>query len=163
VIVDDNERFADVTADLLAKDGFAVVGRAHHSGEALQVIVETHPDLVLIDLYLGNDSGVELIRQIIHRGLAAQTFLLRVSSCAAADLHNVFEASDAHACLTKTDLSGGAIRALLDGARRMTRAHGNGDRAPASAETRPSSAGRGRGAGRPIGTAGGTGVHAARP
>lgn len=124
VIVDDNERFVDVAADLLVRDGFAVVGRAHHSGEALQVIVETRPDLVLIDLYLGEDSGVELVTEIVDLGLAAQTFLLLVSSCAAADLHEIFAASAAHAYLSKADLSGGAIRGLLRGARRKTGAQG---------------------------------------
>lgn len=114
VIVDDNERFAELAAELLGRAGFEVVGQAGQSGDALRVIIETRPDLVLIDLFLGDESGVELVTEITRLGLAARTCLLLISSCEPSDLHAIFELSVAHGYLSKLDLSGELIRELLN-------------------------------------------------
>lgn len=114
VIVDDNERFIDLAAELLTREGFEVVGRAGRRGDALRQIVETRPDIALIDLFLGDESGVELVTEIVRLGLAARTCLLLISSCEPTDLHEIFELSVAHGYLSKLDLSGEVIRELLN-------------------------------------------------
>lgn len=114
VIVDDNERFIDLAAELLTREGFEVVGRAGRRGDALRQIIETRPDLALIDLFLGDESGVELVTEIVRLGLAARTCLLLISSCEPSDLHEIFELSVAHGYLSKLDLSGELIRELLN-------------------------------------------------
>lgn len=113
VIVDDNARFVELAAELLTRDGFEVVGHAGQSGEALRVITETRPDLVLIDLFLGEESGLELVTEIARLGLATRTCLLLVSSYATSDLREMFAVSAAHGYLSKLELSGQLIRELL--------------------------------------------------
>lgn len=113
VIVDDNDRFVDLVTELLVREGFEVVGRADQSGEAMRVIGETRPDLALIDLYLGDENGIELVAEIVRLGLATRTCLLLISTCAASDLHELCELSLAHGYLAKTDLCGRALRELL--------------------------------------------------
>lgn len=120
VIVDDNERFVDLAAELLTREGFEVVGRAGRRGDALRQIIETRPDIALIDLFLGDESGVELVTEIVRLGLAARTRLLLISSCEPTDLHEIFELSVAHGYLSKLDLSGELIRELLNQTRPAT-------------------------------------------
>ncbi|KQX62196.1 two-component system response regulator [Angustibacter sp. Root456] len=44
--------------------GFAVVGEAHQGSDALRAIEEVRPDLVLLDIYLPDMSGVEVLRRL---------------------------------------------------------------------------------------------------
>jgi CheY-like chemotaxis protein len=113
VIIDDNERFVELAAELLVREGFEVVGRAGHSVDALRVIIETRPDIALIDLFLGDENGVELVTEIARLGLATRTRLLLISTCAPSDLREMFAMSAAHGYLSKLELSGELIRELL--------------------------------------------------
>jgi response regulator of citrate/malate metabolism len=65
VIVDDDFRVADVHRGFLERlEGFAVVGIAHTAAEALALIERERPDLVLLDIYLPDRSGIEVLRQL---------------------------------------------------------------------------------------------------
>ncbi len=44
--------------------GFVVVGEAHQGGDALRAVEELAPDLVLLDIYLPDLSGVEVLRRL---------------------------------------------------------------------------------------------------
>jgi response regulator of citrate/malate metabolism len=44
--------------------GFVVVGEAHRGADALRAVEETTPDLVLLDIYLPDMSGVEVLRRL---------------------------------------------------------------------------------------------------
>jgi response regulator of citrate/malate metabolism len=44
--------------------GFSVVGVAGSAAEALSLLKETHPDLLLLDVYLPDRSGIELIAEL---------------------------------------------------------------------------------------------------
>lgn len=127
VIVDDNDGFIDLATRLLAGDGCEVVGRARGSLEALGVIAETHPHVVLVDVRLGDESGVELITEIVRLGLADGIALFLISSCARVDLHEIFTLSLAHGYLPKLELSGHALRGLLNGNGSSTAGTGDGE------------------------------------
>jgi two-component system CitB family response regulator len=43
---------------------FVVVGEAHRGGDALRAVDELKPDLVLLDIYLPDISGVEVLRRL---------------------------------------------------------------------------------------------------
>jgi response regulator of citrate/malate metabolism len=47
--------------------GFTVAGVAHDGAEALRLVDETDPDLVLLDVYLPDMSGLEVLRQLRAR------------------------------------------------------------------------------------------------
>lgn len=67
VVVDDHPVFRIGMSALLGSlDAIEVVGRAADAAEALRLVAETHPDVVLMDLDLGRDSGVEATRDIVR-------------------------------------------------------------------------------------------------
>ncbi|MFD7297129.1 response regulator [Streptomyces sp. NPDC059897] len=69
LVVDDDTRVADVNAAYVAKvPGFRVAATAHNAAEALARIEELHVDLVLLDHYLPDQTGLALARTVRERG-----------------------------------------------------------------------------------------------
>jgi response regulator of citrate/malate metabolism len=65
LIVEDDFRVARVHADFCEKvSGFSVVGVAPTAGEALKAVAELEPDIVLLDLYLPDAHGLDLLRRL---------------------------------------------------------------------------------------------------
>ena len=60
LIVDDNASFREEMRGLLAEQGLDVVGGAGSAAEAFRKIAELGPDVALIDIDLGEESGLEL-------------------------------------------------------------------------------------------------------
>jgi CheY-like chemotaxis protein len=60
LIVDDNPLFLEAARDLLEREGQHVVGVAATSAEALQRAEELRPEVVLVDIMLGSESGSAL-------------------------------------------------------------------------------------------------------
>jgi len=69
LIVDDDFRVAALHRAYVEKiPGFTVVGEAGTGAEALRLLAVTHPDLVLLDIYLPDISGLEVLRTIREGG-----------------------------------------------------------------------------------------------
>jgi response regulator of citrate/malate metabolism len=67
LVVDDDFRVAAVHAGFVEQvPGFAVVGEAHTATEALESIERLRPDLILLDLYLPDGNGLDLIRTLLR-------------------------------------------------------------------------------------------------
>ena len=64
LIVDDSLRFLDADRGLLERQGMTVVGVASTSADALRRTVELRPDVTLVDIDLGGESGLELARRL---------------------------------------------------------------------------------------------------
>jgi Rrf2 family protein len=62
----------------------------------LRLVADVGPDVALIDLFLGQDSGIELILDIVCAGLAEQIYVNLVSTCAEDDLAETFELPPAY-------------------------------------------------------------------
>ena len=62
LLVDDNERFLNLSRDFLESEckGVEVIGMAGSGREALGLIAEMQPDLLIIDLAMPDMSGLEL-------------------------------------------------------------------------------------------------------
>jgi response regulator of citrate/malate metabolism len=65
LIVDDDYMSASVHRSYTERlPGFVVVGEAHTGEEALELVRRTEPDLVLLDIYLPDINGLEVIRRL---------------------------------------------------------------------------------------------------
>jgi DNA-binding NarL/FixJ family response regulator len=65
VIVDDHAAFADMfQVALEGVPDLVCVGSAGTLAEALRVVADTDPNLVVIDLALGEDDGLEVVRRL---------------------------------------------------------------------------------------------------
>ena len=75
LIVDDNASFRQEMGGLLKEQGLEVVGGAASAAEALQQIAELRPDVALIDIDLGRDSGLTLATRLSgdRQGLRSRT------------------------------------------------------------------------------------------
>ncbi|MGI5445929.1 DUF7342 family protein [Streptomyces sp. CA-243310] len=69
LVVDDDMRVARINAAYVAKvPGFRVVAQAHSAAEAL-AFLDTHSvDLILLDHYLPDENGLDLVRRLRQRG-----------------------------------------------------------------------------------------------
>ncbi|HEX7609957.1 MAG TPA: response regulator transcription factor [Solirubrobacteraceae bacterium] len=99
VIVDDHRLFrSGVRAELGPE--VEVVGDAGSVAEALEVIVEQRPDVVLLDVHMPDGGGVEVIRRACAKDAGARFLALSVSD-AAEDVIAVIRAG-ARGYVTKT-------------------------------------------------------------
>ena len=65
LVVDDDYRVADLHCAYVDRvQGFEVAGRAHTGAAALQSVAELRPDLVLLDIYLPDFSGLEVLQRL---------------------------------------------------------------------------------------------------
>lgn len=65
VIVDDHPLVRDgLRARIESQPGWSVVGEAEGSTEALRLVRELSPDLVIVDLSLKSGNGIELLKQL---------------------------------------------------------------------------------------------------
>jgi len=77
VVVDDHAVVRSGLEQLLAgADDIHVVGTAADGAEALTVVRETRPDVVLMDLQMPRVNGVSATRSIIAEGLGADVLVL---------------------------------------------------------------------------------------
>ena len=65
LVVDDDFMVAKVHAAFVTRTpGFEVVGLAHTGASALQAVAALEPDIVLLDLYLPDINGLDLLQQL---------------------------------------------------------------------------------------------------
>jgi CheY-like chemotaxis protein len=115
VIVDDSAAFVDAARRLLEHDGIAVVGVASTSAEALRCVQDLRPDVILVDVNLGEENGFELAEQIHRSGLPTPPPVVMISTDNEQDLAELIATSPAVGFVAKLGLSGGAVRDLLAG------------------------------------------------
>ncbi|WP_030563170.1 response regulator [Streptomyces aureocirculatus] len=112
LVVDDDVRVADVNAAYVEKvPGFRVAGRAHSAAQALRLVEERPVDLVLLDHYLPDETGLAMVRSLRERG--HQTDVIMVT--AARDVATV-QAAMRHGALQYLvkPFSYAGLRAKLD-------------------------------------------------
>jgi CheY-like chemotaxis protein len=116
LIVDDSAEFRDAASAMLERAGISIVGVASNSAEALRIYREMHPDVALVDVDLGAESGFELTEQL-DRVATTPLSVILVSAYAETDLAEMISVSQAVGFLSKSALSPAAIHDLVDGHR----------------------------------------------
>jgi two-component system, NarL family, nitrate/nitrite response regulator NarL len=112
LIVDDSDHFLAAAQGLLEREGLDVVAIASTSAEAVESARELRPDVTLVDIDLGNESGFDLARELTEAADPARVVL--ISAYPEADLRDLIDASPAVGFLSKSRLSARAIHDLLD-------------------------------------------------
>ena len=113
LVVDDQVPFrsaARAVVDRLA--GFEVVGEAESGEDAVTMASQLVPDLVLMDINMGEMDGIEATRHIVAANPAAMVVLL--STYDLSDLPPEARTSGAAAYVPKDDFGGRGIRALWE-------------------------------------------------
>ena len=66
LIVDDTDFYRAVLLDILSKGGYEVVGQAVNGAEAIPLVSELKPDIVILDIIMPLKNGIEVAWEISH-------------------------------------------------------------------------------------------------
>ena len=80
VLVDDHPIYRQGLAKLLRECGVDVVAQAGNGTEALSIVEEAAPDVVVMDLNMPGISGVEVTRKLVERTPASRVLIVSVSA-----------------------------------------------------------------------------------
>jgi DNA-binding NarL/FixJ family response regulator len=108
VIVDDNPSVQSAARSLLERGGLKVVGVCGTSAETIALVAALRPDVTLVDIDLGGESGFELVEQLSP----SPTVLMSIH--AEGDFTDLIEASSALGFLPKARLSAAALEAVVN-------------------------------------------------
>ncbi len=68
LVVDDDYRVAAIHAAFVERvPGYTVTGQAHTAAQALTMALSLHPHLVLMDIYLPDGSGLQVVRTLLDQ------------------------------------------------------------------------------------------------
>jgi CheY-like chemotaxis protein len=111
LLVDDNEAFLETASHLLEREGLTVAGVASSIADALRQAGALRPDLILVDIGLGRESGFTLARLLAGNGQPADVIL--ISTGDEADYAELIAESPAAGFLAKSELSASSIGLIL--------------------------------------------------
>jgi DNA-binding NarL/FixJ family response regulator len=111
LIVDDSAVYLDAARDHLERQGVTVIAIASTGDEALRMAAAHSPDFALVDVDLGDESGLDVARALATSSQPVPVIL--ISAYPEADLQDFLEASRAIGFLPKSALSLKAIDELL--------------------------------------------------
>jgi DNA-binding NarL/FixJ family response regulator len=109
MIVDDNPGVLASAGALLERGGIQVVALATNTAEAVAAFAAHAPDVVLVDIDLGGESGFDLARR-----LDSTARVILISTHAERDFAELIEESPAIGFLSKSALSAPAVECLLN-------------------------------------------------
>jgi two-component system nitrate/nitrite response regulator NarL len=114
LLVDDSPEFIATARRLLEREGLEVVATATTGAEALQKALEISPDVSLVDIDLGGESGFDVVRRL-HEDTNGSSRSILISSHSPEDFADLVAESSATGFVSKSRLSAAAIREVLDG------------------------------------------------
>ena len=113
LVVDDQAPFRLAARAVLRRlDGFEFAGEARSGPEAIELVTELHPALILMDIHMPEMNGIEATRQIVARDPGGAVILC--STHDPKDLPADAAASGAIAYVSKEHLSAATIRDLWE-------------------------------------------------
>ncbi len=112
LLVDDNEAFAESARRVLDPNGVKVTGTASSIADAVLRVRELRPDIVLIDVALGDENGFDLARRLAELN-ARDLAVIMISSGTEDDYADLMAEGTALGFLPKAELSADGIRRLL--------------------------------------------------
>ncbi|KJR46581.1 Transcriptional regulatory protein CitB, DpiA [Desulfosporosinus sp. I2] len=80
LVVDDDFMIARVHAKYIdSQKGYRVMGVSHNFEQSMALVHELQPDLLVLDVYLPDRSGIELLRTIRSQGISCDVILITAS------------------------------------------------------------------------------------
>ena len=113
LMVDDSEQFLQAASMTLGRNGIEVVGTATSGATALAQVAKLRPDVVLVDVGLGDESGFDFVLELVDAFPYLAAGVVLISSRTEDDYGELVEASAALGFITKSELSASAIRELV--------------------------------------------------
>lgn len=113
LIIDDSRCFLAAARSLLERQGMMIVGDASTTAEALHQVELLRPDVILLDIDLGGESGLELAKRLWCEPGQARPAVILISTHGEQDYAELIAASPAVGFLPKAALSAAAIEQLL--------------------------------------------------
>jgi len=113
LIVDDNESFIEVARTFLEQDGLSVVGVAATAEDALRQVEALRTDVILVDIFLGAESGLALAARL--GAMDGEPPVILISTHAEGDVSALISGSGVAGFLPKAELSAEAVRLIVDG------------------------------------------------
>jgi DNA-binding NarL/FixJ family response regulator len=111
LIVDDHAVFRTSARSLLERGGLRVVGEAATGAEALALVAELRPSVVLLDIQLPDCNGFEVAERL--RAMPDPPHVILTSSRDSRDFGSLVARAAARGFVSKSELSAEAVRALL--------------------------------------------------
>ena len=115
LIIDDNLRFLEAASSSLERQGIEVVGVAATGAEALARAEALEPDVALVDIGLGEESGFDLAHRLVEGFPHLRGRVVLISTRGEDDYADMIETSPAIGFISKSHLSARAIGDLLSG------------------------------------------------
>jgi DNA-binding NarL/FixJ family response regulator len=115
LLVDDNPGFLEAARVLLDRQGLDIVGLASTGAEAVRLSQELRPDVALVDIDLGNESGFDLVRLLSEQGGITPSRVILISTHSEDDFADLIGQSPALGFLSKSELSAAAVENLAKG------------------------------------------------
>jgi DNA-binding NarL/FixJ family response regulator len=113
LIVDDSDAFLEAARALLEREGVTVVGVASSTAGALQQVRALQPNVILVDIGLGDESGFDLARLLARDGQGSRAKVILISTRDEADYTELIAESAAAGFLAKSELSARGIGQIL--------------------------------------------------
>ena len=113
LLVDDSDAFLQAASVLLEREGMTVAGVASNSAEALQQARTLRPDVILVDVGLGEESGFDLARLLARGDQGGHAAVIMISARAGTDYADLISESPAAGFLAKSELSAREIERIL--------------------------------------------------
>jgi len=77
LLVEDHPMFREHLGQLINRDlGMSICGEADNIRDAMRLILETKPDIAIVDITLQGSSGLELLKDIKAQGLDLNVLVL---------------------------------------------------------------------------------------
>lgn len=111
LIVDDSEIYAEAVAGMLARQDIVITGIASTSAEAIRHVGVLAPDVALVDVALGEESGFALARLL--NAVPRPITVILMSAYLAEEFADAIKDDPATSYLHKSSISGAEIRGIL--------------------------------------------------